>query len=134
MSLCFRCEWRAQFHENKRRPRCECGDIESSKYSCYMYKPVEPLTLEKANKDIQQVFLSGGTSAMPHLIDYLQQNVDISLALFDPWAKINIDLLKRQEYYETAQQINPALYSAAIGSALRGLSAKASAEEINLLK
>lgn len=45
--LCFRCEYRANFLENGRGPRYECGQIESSNGSCYMYKPCYPIVLGK---------------------------------------------------------------------------------------
>jgi len=62
MSLCYRCEVRAMFLETtkwvngkiKRRgfqPRCECGDITSSKIACYMYKPCRPIKVEPLDKD-----------------------------------------------------------------------------------
>jgi hypothetical protein len=51
MSLCYRCEWRAQYHEKGHAPRCECGQIEASKIACYMYRPVSPCILEQLNKD-----------------------------------------------------------------------------------
>ena len=54
MSLCFRCEHRAKFLEGMLkarhdksiyapRPRHECGDIENSKCSCYMFQPCKPI-------------------------------------------------------------------------------------------
>lgn len=47
MPLCYRCEHRARFLETMNdkyqpRPRYECGDIQSDKAGCYMYKPVTP--------------------------------------------------------------------------------------------
>ena len=48
--LCFRCEHRAMFLEKGHQPRCECGDIKSSKWSCYMYSPVRPMVLTKSDK------------------------------------------------------------------------------------
>lgn len=49
--LCFRCEHRARFFENGSRPRLECGDVESAKYSCYMYRPVSPVVLTHDSLD-----------------------------------------------------------------------------------
>lgn len=49
--LCFRCEYRAQFLENDRRARYECGEIESSVFGCYMFKPVRPITIKPRNGD-----------------------------------------------------------------------------------
>ena len=51
--LCFRCEHRAVYYETGRAPRCECGDIDSCKFACYMYRPVCPVTttpLDKGDK------------------------------------------------------------------------------------
>ena len=48
--MCYRCEYRAEFLEHGRQPRCECGEIQSSVYSCYMYRPVRPCVLTKADK------------------------------------------------------------------------------------
>jgi hypothetical protein len=42
--LCYRCEYRAQFHERGYGPRYECG-AEGAVYSCYMFRPCTPLTL-----------------------------------------------------------------------------------------
>jgi hypothetical protein len=55
--LCYRCEWRAQFLENGRRPRSECGDIEKAVGGCYMFQPVRPLWLEPSNKKDPRPFL-----------------------------------------------------------------------------
>lgn len=54
--LCFRCEHRARFFENGRAPRCECGDINSSKYGCYMYRPVSPVILKRDENDSRPQF------------------------------------------------------------------------------
>ena len=43
-ALCYRCEHRAQFLEQGRGPRCECK-TDRAVFSCYMYKPVKPITL-----------------------------------------------------------------------------------------
>jgi hypothetical protein len=49
--LCFRCEHRALYLQEKRhRPRLECGMAECAVRSCYMYLPVKPLVLEKSDK------------------------------------------------------------------------------------
>ena len=45
LGLCFRCEHRAKFLEAGRRPRCECGEINETKWACYMYRPVKPVVL-----------------------------------------------------------------------------------------
>ena len=47
--LCFRCEHRALFLETGARPRCECGDIKTSKGGCYMFKPCAPQVLTRVD-------------------------------------------------------------------------------------
>lgn len=47
--LCFRCESRAQYLETGNGPRAECKDVECVKYSCYMFKPVKPITTVPSN-------------------------------------------------------------------------------------
>jgi hypothetical protein len=54
--LCFRCEHRAQYLEQRGRPRYECGEIEQSKYGCYMYKPVIPVILKPSDNDPRPQF------------------------------------------------------------------------------
>lgn len=43
--LCYRCEYRAQYHETGVAPRCECGGP-GAVCGCYMYRPVRPLETE----------------------------------------------------------------------------------------
>jgi len=56
MSLCYRCEHRVNFLENKIASRCECGTIESSVCGCYMYEPVKPVVLKKNEDDTRPQF------------------------------------------------------------------------------
>jgi len=56
--LCWRCEHRARFHETGHRPRCECGDVTSSNWSCYMYRPVQPIVIQ-ANDNVDPRPLGG---------------------------------------------------------------------------
>jgi len=49
--LCHRCEHRAVFMETGGGPRCECQQRDSAVWSCYMYKPVMPLTLVRNSGD-----------------------------------------------------------------------------------
>lgn len=67
--LCFRCENRAAFFETGRRPRCECGDINSSKYSCYCFQPVKPPILARNANDNRPMFGGWMFSARSHRID-----------------------------------------------------------------
>ena len=54
--LCFRCEHRAKFLEDGHAPRCECGDIESSKCGCYMYKPCLPVIVKPSEGEERPMF------------------------------------------------------------------------------
>jgi hypothetical protein len=54
--LCYRCEHRANFFETGSRPRCECGDVQTTKAGCYMYRPVRPVTLAPAKDDPRPQF------------------------------------------------------------------------------
>lgn len=66
--LCFRCEHRARHMETSEfdskgkykkvgwQPRCECGDIFGSKYSCYMFQPVKPVILAQDGDDPRPQF------------------------------------------------------------------------------
>lgn len=56
--LCYRCEYRAQFLENKRRPRHECGVIEEAVNGCYMFKPVKPIVVAPRDGDDRPVTLN----------------------------------------------------------------------------
>lgn len=55
--LCFRCEYRAQYLENKRQPRFECGMVESAVGGCYMFKPVKPISIRSREGDNRPVTL-----------------------------------------------------------------------------
>lgn len=48
--LCWRCEWRAKYHETGSAPRCECGS-QGAVCGCYMYRPVAPVALKQAPGD-----------------------------------------------------------------------------------
>lgn len=88
---------------------------------------------EKTGKDVEKIILAGGSSAMPHLLEYLKENLNIPLDIADPWVRINIDILKKKEYFQEALKVNPALYSTVIGSARRGLIRNPAKADINLL-
>ena len=66
-SLCFRCEHRAQWHETggKHQPRMECGEVNSSKYACYMYIPVQPVRIKRLDIDDPRPLSPGYRFASP---------------------------------------------------------------------
>jgi len=85
-------------------------------------------------KKIEKIILTGGSSTLPYLKEYLADDLEKEVSIGDPWKKINIDILRKKEYFKEALKINPYLYSVAIGSALRGLEKSPERSGINLLK
>lgn len=68
MGLCYRCEYRALFHETGNGPRCECQDPKSSVRSCYMYKPVKPVVLAPNEGDSRPMFAGAMISCRSHFV------------------------------------------------------------------
>ena len=93
-------------------------------------REIEDYFLEK----IEKIILTGGSATLPFLKEYLAENLEKEVSIGDPWVKINIDILRKKEYFKEALKINPYLYSVAIGSALRGLERNPERSGINLLK
>jgi len=89
---------------------------------------------QRTSQKIEKIILAGGSATLPSFPQYLTENLDIPVEISDPWVKINIDILKKKEFFKRALRINPVLYSAAIGAALRGLSKESEKVGINLLK
>lgn len=96
-------------------------------------KKIDEYLREKEGKSFEKIILAGGSSSLPHLAEYLTENLEIPVIVGDPWDKINIDILKIKEYFRKALEINPILYATVIGSALRGLTKEPEKVEINLL-
>lgn len=88
---------------------------------------------KKTKREIKKIILAGGSASLPHLADYLTENLEKPTVISDPWLKIDIDILRRKEYFKKALKINPLLYAAAIGSGLRGLTKKPETVGLNLL-
>jgi type IV pilus assembly protein PilM len=86
------------------------------------------------DKTIKKIILSGGSALISNLSSYLSDNLDKEVLTGDPWQKVNIDLLKKKEYFKKALEIDPIIYSKAVGSALRGLSGDYKKTGINLIK
>ena len=61
--LCYRCEFRAQFHELGHAPRMECGEATKAVHSCYQFNPVKPLILIKNAYDERPQFAGAMLSA-----------------------------------------------------------------------
>ena len=97
-------------------------------------KKIEDYFQEKTGKRIEKIILAGGSAQLPYLSEYLTDNLEKKVAIGDPWAKINIDILKKKEYFREALKINPILYATVIGLALRGLAKDPKMAGINLIK
>ena len=67
IGLCFRCEHRARYLETNQRPRLECSLTDKSVYSCYMYRPVKPVILEKNKNDRRYQLAPMMMSARSHV-------------------------------------------------------------------
>lgn len=95
---------------------------------------IEKYFQEKEQKSIKKIILAGGSAVLPRLSEYLAENLEKLVSIGDPWAKINIDILKKKEYFKEALEVNPVFYSTVIGSSLRGLAKNPSKAGINLIK
>lgn len=97
-------------------------------------KKIEEYFKNKEGKKIEKIILAGGSAALSHLPEYLTENLEKPVFIGDPWEKINIDILKKKEYFEKALEINPILYAPVIGSVLRGLMREPEKIGANLIK
>jgi len=89
---------------------------------------------QKTGQKIEKIILAGGSAQLPYLPEYLTDNLGKKVEIGDPWAKINIDILKKKEYFKEALKINPILYATSIGLAQRGLLRDPKRTGINLIK
>ena len=79
--LCFRCEIRAQYLEEKvsdkdaHAPRYECGNVESAVCSCYMFKPTMPVAVAPNQGDGRSLFTGWMMAARVHAVDTINPPV-----------------------------------------------------------
>jgi len=78
--LCYRCDARAEFLENGYGPRYECGQVNSAKYSCYMYRPVKPVLLVRNSNDNRPQFVSYQMSARSHANGFTDMHLELKEA------------------------------------------------------
>ncbi len=97
-------------------------------------REIEDFYFKRSSKRIEKIILTGGSANLPYLKEYLKENLKKEILIGDPWEKIDINILRKKEYLKKALKINPYIYSAAIGSALRGLEKNFKESGINLLK
>ncbi len=88
---------------------------------------------EREGTEIQGMLLAGGSSLMPGIAEYLAENLGISVRVGDPWVSIDISPLMDSKETKTMLEVEPILYGASIGSALRGIKRNPEREGLNLL-
>jgi len=118
--------------------------VKEGKISSVLRREIQPIILEirkiekyfqkKKNKELEKVILAGGSAILPLLPEYLTEKLGKPVVVGDPWAKININILRKKEYFREAFGINPILYATCIGSALRGLTGNPERAGIDLMK
>lgn len=99
----------------------------------WQIRKIEKYFQQKEGKKIEKIILAGGSSMLPFLKEYLADNLEREVEIGDPLVKINIEILKKKEYFEEALKVSPILYAPAIGSALRGLTKNPEKVGINLI-
>jgi type IV pilus assembly protein PilM len=97
-------------------------------------REIDDYFCDLTGETIKKIILSGGSALISQLPSYLSENLEKEVLIGDPWQKVNIDFLKKKEYFEEAREIDPIIYSKALGSALRGLSGDYKKTGINLIK
>lgn len=93
------------------------------------FRRIDKYFQKKENKKISRIILTGGSSLLPRLKDYLTDNLEKKVALGDSYAKINADILKQKKY-----QAESIFYATVVGTALRGLAKDYKKIGINLIK
>jgi len=83
--------------------------VDELRYSLNLYK-------DKDQKDIEKVILTGGSSLLLNLPDYLSKVLDLRVFLGDPWSRI----IYPEELKPVLDEIGPR-YSVAIGLAMRDI-------------
>lgn len=97
------------------------------------YRKIVKYFYEKTGKEIQEIILTGGSALLPYLVDYLSENLQKKVILANPWKKIGIGSLIKNNLKKRLEK-NSVFYSTAVGLALRGLEKNPEKNSINLLK
>ena len=77
------------------------------KYAINLYQ-------NKSNKKTEKIILSGGSSLLPNLVNYISQTLNINVIIGDPWARIAYP----EDLRPLLHEIGPSM-SVAIGLAMR---------------
>lgn len=95
---------------------------------------IEDYYQKKTARNIEEIILTGGSALLPNLAEYLSENLEKEVSIGDPWSKIKVDNLEEDLKKTLELEIEPVLYSTAVGLALRGLEKNPQKAGINLLK
>lgn len=85
--------------------------LEEIRYSINMYQSQDGAT---ANKRIEKIILTGGSSLLPRLAEFLTQELNINTYLGDPWARV----VYPADLRPVLDDLGPR-YAVAIGCAMR---------------
>ncbi len=85
--------------------------LEEVRYSINLYQSQDA---ESANKRIEKIILTGGSSLLPRLSEYLTQELNINTYLGDPWARV----VYPADLRPVLDELGPR-YAVAIGCAMR---------------
>ena len=85
-------------------------------------------------RTIEKIILTGGSSFLPLLTDYLSENLEKEVLIGNPFSKIEVGILKEKESLKDIFGIDSVFYSTAVGLALRGLGKNPQKAGINLIK
>lgn len=86
---------------------------------------------EKTGKKIEKIILTGGAVLTLSIKEYLADNLEKEISIVNPWEKIDFNA---KQYFKKSLKLEPIFFTAAIGSALRGLSRNSKKAGINFLK
>jgi len=86
---------------------------------------------ERTAKKIEKIILAGGAVLTPNIKDYLADNLEKEITIVNPWEKIEFNI---KQYFKKSLKLEPIFFTAAIGSALRGLTRNPKKAGINFLK
>lgn len=78
---------------------------------------VNSLYFYKSNKKVERVILCGGSARLPGLVEYLTENLHLSVSIGDPWGRISYD---PPSLGQVLKEIAPS-FSIAVGLAMREL-------------
>ena len=93
-------------------------------------KKIEDYFKNKEGEGLEKIILTGGSALLPYFSEYLAENLQKFVVIGNPLENINLSDLPNRETFK----MKSVIYSAAIGSALRGLAKDPEKSGINLIK